>query len=391
MSLQRILSRKQDHWKVLFRENVYRPRDMALMARELCALANTDGAGNRYIFFNAMRDMNGDLQFTAAQKGAVNQLETLVEKAGHFLEPKFKLRAVYGDINGKLGIGIELVECTDSPYMIKANLPEEFYPGSCWVKDDDVVRIATRVDFDRMYSSAKPANKEPSTPAILVGINDDVSASIARIVLPDISGPPSAMAATRIKQTLASKEATASEEDDKSIIARLSHARLYGADVPYDERGINTLIQGFNSVVADHLAEDNHFHFETNAVKLNISIRNMFSEPLENVSFILTFPNIEQCRVADRLYTSPLSSMSPKESELQGYPTVRYFEDTIRVSQKVAAIQPQEILKVFEQELRLSCQPELLNRKLAVHYIVQSPVLPHAISGRLRLAFTGST
>ncbi len=110
MSLQRILSRKQDHWKVLFRENVYRPRDMALMARELCALANTDGAGNRYIFFNAMRDMNGDLQFTAAQKGAVNQLETLVEKAGHFLEPKFKLRAVYGDINGKLGIGIELVD-----------------------------------------------------------------------------------------------------------------------------------------------------------------------------------------------------------------------------------------------------------------------------------------
>jgi len=384
MFLQRLLSRKKDLTRVLFRESVYKARDLSVMVREICALANLAEKGERYIVFNATRDMNGELIFTAAERGTANDLKNLVDKVNRFIEPSLTVKPVFGDINGKLGAAIEITGCSNPPYMIRTDVAENFVPGSCWIKDEDKVRLAGRKDFDKLYGAEQtPSLAQTASQVVRIGFNGNPSDNYLKVQLPDISMPPSAMAAAKIQRTIDIRKANEGVAD--TGLLRLMHAK---ENLEFDDRGINTLVQGFNSVVSEHLAEDSYFHFETKAVKINLTVMNQMSEPLENPSVILTLPCIEQCRVSDRIYLGPQDQLTPKEAQIQGYPHVRYFNDTVRIAAKRGEkVDPEGQIDLFEAPLRLSCQPELRGKKLAMHFTLNADNLDKPVTGRLRLGF----
>jgi len=386
MFLERLISRKKDLSRVLFKEQVYKPKDLALMVRELVALANLNEKGDRYIVFNASRDMNGELLFKPAERGTANDLKGLVEKAQRYIEPALKVKPVFGDINGKLGAALEITDANEVPYMVRGDAAENLLPGSCWVKDGDTdtVRRAGRADLDKMYGALrKAARPAPNgNQPVRIGLCGDPSVDYLKVDLPDMSLPPSAQEAARIKKTIALRKAHGKGQD--TGLMRLMHAR---ENLPYDERGINTLVQGYNSVVSEFMAEDNYYHFEVKAVQLNVTIMNQMASPLQNPSLVLTIPNLEECRVSDRLYMSPTGHLTPKESEIQGYPKVKFFNDTIRILAQRTEVKAEESIDMFEAPLRLSVRPELKGKKIAMHYTLSADNLDEPVTGRLRLGF----
>jgi len=381
MFLQRILGRKKDLSRVLLRDQVYKAKHLANIVQDVIALANLPVRGERHIVFNASRDMNGELIVRAAERGAIKNLQGLVDKAAQFIEPELSVKVIVGDIDGKLGAALEVKKCSNKPYMVRANAADNLLPCSCWVKEGDNVRQASRKDFDALYGvSEKATLAETASKPVRVGLNGNPSEDYLKVELPDTALPPSAMAAALLKKTIALRESTVKDTG----LLRLMHAK---ENLPYDERGINTLVQGYNSVVSEHLAEDNYYHFETKAVQLNLSVLNQMGEPLSNASLVLTIPNIEQCRVADRLYLNSQDQLTPKESQIQGYPTVKYFNDTVRIKATMEEVKPDEVSAVFKTALRLSCQPVLRGKKIAMHYTLNADNLASPVSGRLRLGF----
>ncbi len=47
-----------------------------------------------------------------------------------------------------------------------------------------------------------------------------------------------------------------------SSVARLVHVQQYGAELPYDERGVSKLVENYNSVSGQYIREDEYYFHE---------------------------------------------------------------------------------------------------------------------------------
>lgn len=391
MLLEKLLRLPGDSPQLHLRDAVYGCAGRVQLVREVMGLANADTTGARHILFGVSKNDAGETELKGLRDGALEEMETYADLVNRYIEPALKLTPIFNTVKGVLVGGLEIARCNNPPYMIKTDVSNELRRGDCWLREGGLFRPAQRSDLDRMYrATAKNRPLESANNRVLVGLGREPTNTSLTKGLPDTSRPPSSSVAARMRKEIDAREAALSVNVEDTGLARLVHARLYGNDSPYEEQGINTLVEGYNTVMDNHQDEDNYYFFESHAVHFNLSMVNTGQEPLEDVSVLLMLPWAEQFRVAERLYPPPGQSMTAKESELLGYPRVKRYNNKVQVKQEIERLEPDQVVQVFEQELRVAVTPRLAGQKVALRYSVQAKGFDRPEEGRLKLVFDKS-
>ncbi len=386
MLFEKLLQQPANSPKLHLRDVVYGAGGQSVLLQEVLGLANADSQGVRHIIFGVDRSDGNELVFTRLGDGAPEELQGYIELIRRYIEPDLKVEPLYGDVQGHLLAALEISRCDNPPYILKMDASRDLRRGDCWVREGGMFRPAQRADLDRMYRyTAKRAPQATDHNIVRVGFNSNPTQTQISVALPDNSRPPSSHEAYRMQNEIdARKEAQSVNVEDTGFV-RLLHARLYKDDRPFRDQGISTLVEGYNTVLDSYQEEDDYFYFETHALKLNFSMVNTGHTALEDVSVLMILPWAEQFRTAEHLYGPPGKSHTAKESELLGYPRVKHYKSAVQIKQEIARLEPDQVVPVFEQAIRISVKPELAGKKVAIRYSIHANGFERPEEGRLKL------
>ena len=113
----------------------------------------------------------------------------------------------------------------------------------------------------------------------------------------DLSKLPSAEASDKLNQLIEIQN-NSRQSGSTTVMARLTHARLFGADDPYVDRSPEQLMQEIKDLRNKYQDPDNHFLFESNGQQVQMVVYNQGNEPIVDASLSLIMPN-------HRLFMSP--------------------------------------------------------------------------------------
>jgi len=386
MLLEKLLQQPVDSPQLHLRDAVYGASGQSVLLQEVLGMANADAHGVRHIFFGVTRGDNNQLVFTRLVDGALEELQGSADLINRYIEPDLKVEPIYGDVQGHLVAALEISRCDNPPYIVKTDASRDLRRGDCWVREGGLFRPAQRADLDRMYRFTATRKPQPADNNIVrVGFETNPTKTALTVAFPDASRPPSSQEAYRMQNEIDARKAAHSVNVEDTGFVRLLHARVYGNDRPFQDQGINTLVEGYNTVLDSYQDEDDYYFFETNALKLNFSIVNTGHTPLEDVSVLMNVPWAEQFRTADRLYGPPSKPITAKESELQGYPRVKRYKSAVQIKQEIVRLEPDEAVTIFEQAIRISVKPELAGKKVAIRYSILAAGFERPEEGRLKL------
>ena len=172
-------------------------------------------------------------------------------------------------------------------------------------------------------------------------------------------------------------------------MARLTHARLFGADDPYVERSPEELLIEINSVRQKYRDQDNEFMFETRAQKTQLVVYNQGEEAIRDASLAFVLPNHSAFHVAGQLPKAQKRGkfVDRSDEEQASYPSVTPKDDAIHVSTKIGDIPAGEPVEVFGAPLRLFVGADLKGRKFGMRYTLFGKNLRTPAKGKLRLLF----
>jgi hypothetical protein len=261
---------------------------------------------------------------------------------------------------------------------------EDMRTGACWVKAGGDLRPARREDLERIYARRAA---DPGV-AVELGLNQDPGCLQAQFDVPDTWRPPSQRARAKLLSAInASKAAAGVLGREDTGMARLAHARIFGADEPFIARGVDTLVEQYNCTTDEFSDADNYYYYEQQAMKLDFALRNNQAYAMDDVEVELDLPQVPGFQVADRLYFDPADGGSEIESRLAGYPEVHKGADRATVNISIGNLQPGVSQPLLENSLRLHVGPEMCGMKVAIKYQLTAKGLAKPIRGRLKLVF----
>ncbi len=239
------------------------------------------------------------------------------------------------------------------------------------------------------YSDAIGRCLEPAPPAVAIGFNDDPLATLMTFAMPDVSRAPSQIAARKLQDQIAVVKAAGEANVADSMVARLVHAQQYGSEMPYDERGLNTLAENLNAVDHQYHDADRYYYREANALKLNFTLRNTGTQMLEQITVVLTMPLVESFAPVEKLCTAPGDRRSQHELDMLGYPAVTLFKTAAQIKVDIERLAPGAERRLFDCDLRVALRPEIAGKKVAVRYALHARGLREPQQGLLKLALRG--
>lgn len=386
MQFEKLLQQSPEAPGLLLQGNPWGVAEHAVLLREVLGLANAATKGPRCILFGVRID-DTKLSYLKLSDSELQLLEAYPDLVSRYIEPRLTVETVAGTANGHLLAALIIKSCENPPYMIKTDASRDLPRGSCWVREGGLCRPAQRADLDRMYQNSSKFQPATEQNVVQFGIGADPNQKMLTLSIPDVSSPPAAQIAARLKKEIEAREAARQINIEETGLARLMHARFYGNDQPFAGHGLDTLVQRYKTVVDTHGEQDNYYFFETQAIKLNFSVVNTSQTALLNVRISLTLPYAESFRVADQLYGPVDKPISRKESELMGYPAVQRRPKAAQVIVKLTNLEPSSVTPVLEQSLRIAVSPELAGKKVALRYLVEANGLVRPEEGTLKLAF----
>jgi hypothetical protein len=369
---------------VEFRAGARLADDAPQLLREYIGLANGEFEGPRGIVFGAECGQDGHLYVFGVEDQPFSEIQALHSLLAEAIEPQPEFDLRTSEIGGRRVAALLINSFGDPPYIAGEHAPSPMRRGECWVKEGTCLREAHRSDFDRMYAGKASSGSRQ----VQVGIGDDPTRTVLEVDVPAPGPMPSEKAMAKLREAIAARKAAAAMMGrDDSRLARLDHARIYGTDVPYEQRDVSTLVQALGSAREDYREADLHCRFETRAVQLNFAIRNQSEEALPGAAFEATLPLAAGIAVASRLYSWPDGDSGAGDGRGDGYPEVRTERDCIRVRASLGSLPAGAVVPAFENALRLSIDPRLRGQKMAVRYSLVAQRLDTPIRGRLKLKF----
>ncbi len=383
MFLEQLLDQSPDSPGLIFRRQPYGERAREQLVREIIAIANMELDTPRYIVFGAEPGF-GLVDLIGLEKIDLDVIKKDARTASQLIEPSLQVSPIFAQLRGKQIAALEIDGCADPPYIVREDITERLRRGECWIRAGDDIRPARRADLDEMFARRRTSRQAP----VQVGLGKDIGCQVLEFTVPDTSNPPSQQALKKIEQAIAAKKAAQQMlgRDDTGM-ARLVHARLYGAEVPFESRSIETLVEGLNGAQEEYGEADRYYFFEQQAIKLNLAVENIRQSVLTGAAIEINLPRAAGFDVADGLYPNPKAPASGLELELLGYPAVTKSDDTIRVRASLGDLPPGTRQAAFETPLRLAVGPQMKRQKVALRYTVVAQGLSHPCRGRLKLKF----
>lgn len=383
MLLEQVLLQPANAPGLMLRAEVYDNDGQAALIKDVLAAANAEGPALRHVLFG-VEELAGRIHVLGLAREALDRFRELAQGLGEYIEPTLQLTPVFADANGQAVAALEIGGCSNPPYTVRQRVTEDMRTGACWVQAEGDLRPARREDLERIYARRAASPPVP----VEVGLNEDPRCLQIQLTVPDTSQAPSQQARAKLMSAIdAKKTAARMLGGEDTGLARLAHARIFGADEPFVRRGVDTLVEQYNDVTDEYRDADRHYYYEQQAVNLNFTIRNNEVHALEDVQVQLTLPQARGLDLADRLYLDADGGHSAVESRLAGYPEVEKGAGRAAAMIRIGVLSPGEQRQLCDSALRLHVGPEMRGMKVAIKYCLTARGLDEPLKGRLKLVF----
>ena len=270
--------------------------------------------------------------------------------------------------------------------MMRIDFSETLRRGDAYVRaKDSAMKMGRRqlADlFERKFRDAVSASD------IEIGFPGEIIHKDLALRTCDLSQLPSAEAGKKLKQ-LIEIQSGAKHSGSTTVMARLTHARLFGADDPYVDRSPDQLVQEMQELRHKFREQDGHFLYESRSERVQIVVYNQGDEPIIDASLSLVMPNHNEFYVADTLPRVPskdgFADRTP--DEIAAYPSVVLSDDSVQVTCKIGDIPVSEPVDVFISPLRVCAGADLKGKRFGIRYSLHGQNLRSPASGKLRLLF----
>ncbi len=371
---------------VQFRGDAYGSQDLRRFLRDVMAMANCSVEGPRYIVVGVDLTDAGQKRLNSIPEkdfAGKPSYQTLVLD---FIEPQIRLSYTPVTVEGqRLGI-FEIPHCHDKPYMMRIDHSETLRRGDAYVRSNNAAVKLGRRQLQAMFE--KKFHEQASTRRIEIGFPGEIIHKVLKVKTVDLAALPSAVASSKLNQML-SVQKNSRQSGSTTVLARLTHTRLFGSDDPYESRSSEELIAEMAEIKLRHRVEDEHFMFEKNAQRLQFVVYNQGDDVIEDANLALSMPNHACFRVASELPAPPHSDtyVDFQPQEKGRYPGVRIKDSAIQVSNTIGKIPCGEMAFAFDVPLRICAGSELKGRKFGIRYALTGANLHSPVTGTLRLVF----
>jgi hypothetical protein len=384
--LARIVRSAKPSTNIQFRKRPYGRDGIENFLRDALSMANAQIEGRRYIITGVEFDDKGRKRVYGVERDDFSGKPAYQSLANEHIEPPMRIRYHAATVDGER-VGIyEIGDCQDRPYMMRTDYSETLRRGDAYARvNQSPVKLGRRqlqALFEKKFRDAV------SSASIEVGFPGEIIHKRRKIATCDLSGLPSAIASAKLHELIEAKSRVKASAAN-TMVARLTHARLFGTDSPYEERSTEEIMAEMRQIERRYVDHDNCFLFDERAEKMQIVVLNQGEETIRDASISLVMPNHGAFHVADRLpkrrHDDRFVELTPAEQE--GYPSVSLHDDAVQVSASLGDVEPGEPVEVFELPLRICVGDALKGRKIGIQYSLQAQNLRSPAKGTLRLAF----
>jgi hypothetical protein len=354
--------------------------------RDVLALANAAVEGPRFIIIGAEIDAKGAKTLKSVTRDDFTGKPSYRGLVNDFIEPPIRLIYESVSVDGKrLGV-FEIGDCQDRPYMMRADYSERLRRGDAYVRVDEATIKMGRRQLQEMFETK--FRESVSGDRVEIGFPGEIIHKDLKVQTVDLSQLPSALASQKLRELLDIRESV-KNSGSTTVMARLTHARLFGTDRPYEDRSAEELMHEMAQIEEKHRMDDEHFLFETNAKKLQLVVFNQGEDTIQDASLSLVMPNHNAFHVASQLpkVRRHDAYVDRGSAEMADYPTVNLKDDAIHVSNTLGDIPPFSPIDAFESPLRICVGSDLRGRKLGIRYSLFGRNLRNPSKGKLRLLF----
>lgn len=382
--LARIAQSATPSTSVLFRKTAYGREGVESFLRDALALANASVEGPRYIITGAEYDRKGRKRLYSIDEDDFTGRPAYPSLANDHIEPPLRLSYRPVTVEGeRIGV-FEIGDCQDRPYMMRIDFSETLRRGDAYARvNDSSVKLGRRqlqTLFEKKFrDSISAANIEIGFPGSIIHKDQKIETR-------NLKKLPSAIAGSKLQELIDAKERVHASVANTAV-ARLTHARLFGSDSPYEERSTDEIIDEMQQLALQHRNQDEHYLFNEQHSELQIVVLNQGEEALHDASLNLLLPRHDAFHVAERLPKLLKSGqfVSRTPAEQADYPAVSLRGDSVQISVKLGDVEPGAPAQAFPVPLRICVGDALQGRRLGIQFTLFAQNLRSPANGKLRL------
>lgn len=369
-----------------FCKRAYGKSGIEKFLRDVLAMANASVDGSRYIITGVEIDAQGKQRIRGVKRDEFSGKPAYESLVSDHIEPPVRIRYAPVSISDKQVGVFEIGECPDRPYMMRVDHSETLRRGDAYMRvNDAAIKMGRRqllALFERKFQDSV------SAASIEVGFPGDIIYKRLKVPTCDLRKLPSAVAGAKLQELIEAKQKVHTSLVS-TIVARLTHARLFGSDSPYEHRPVEELVSEMGHLEQQYREHDASFLYEDNSTDLQLVIFNQGGEPLREVSYSLLMPVHVDFHVASRLPKLKRDGNFAERSagEQSEYPAVTMREKAIHIAGKLDNVPAGEPVELFKTPLRICVGAALKGRRVGIQYAVKAGNLRSPAKGTLRLLF----
>lgn len=371
---------------VHFRKTAYGKSGVRSYLRDVLAMANASVEGPRYIITGVEFDSKGRKRMYSVDQDDFSGKPAYQSLASDHIEPPIRIRYQPVTVEGKQVGVFEIGDCQDPPYMMRVDHSETLRRGDAYVRVNDLAVKMGRRQLQSLFE--KKFTDSVTAATVEIGFAGEVIHKDMQVVTSDLAKMPSAVASAKLRELLEAKHQVHASTTDTAV-ARLTHARLFGSDKPYEHQSTATIKSEMLESDMEYLDHDEYFLFEEHATDVQLVVLNQGEEVLRGASLSLIMPNNSAFHVATHLPKILRDDryIDRTPIEQSEYPTVSLRDDSVRVPVKLGDIEPGAPIEVFTVPLKICVGNELEGRRFGIQYSFLAQNLRSAVNGKLRLFF----
>lgn len=383
-TLENIIKEGQENAQVLFRRGAYTKQSQEELLRDVMSLANANVEGQRVIVLGAEAGEFGATVFNIPRE-VIDGTHRYHGVIRDFIEPPLNMRAQSLTVDGKQLVAVILEDCEDKPYMMRADHSPRLRRGDAWIRvkteNQRMGRRQLEAVFAKRFAEALYVGK------LEIGFDGNMLSQEMNVRTADVGQLPSKDAKEKLTTLIEAKEAKGSVADENTFITRLTHARLFGADQPYQSHSVAELRSELNNLVERYRDRDDYFRFEQHGERINLALINQSDQEIKGASIALMVPRASKFLLAKRIPRDPASELQARKvyDDESSYPTVSELEKAYQVTESLGSILPGQSVLAFREPLRLFVDRSLAGQKVTLFYKLYGRNLRHPIAGKLLL------
>jgi hypothetical protein len=244
---------------VHFRKRAYGRNGVEAFLRDVLAMANASVEGPRYIITGMGFDKKGRKRMYAVDSDDFSGKPAYQSLANDHIEPPIRIRYQPVTVEGERVGVFEIGDCQDRPYMMRVDHSETLRRGDAYARVNDSTIKMGRRQLQSLFEikfrdSVSAANIE-------IGFPGDIIHKVQKLETFSISNLPSAVASSKLHE-LIEAQSRVHASTSNTAVARLTHARLFGTDSPYEDRSTEDIVAEMRQIERRYRDHDDYFLFE---------------------------------------------------------------------------------------------------------------------------------